>query len=305
MIRIKLIPALILALALSSNLAMAQGKGQDKGNDRNKAEKVDHGKAQKADKSDQAHIQNKGGDKYKGNAQKDGNAHKNDAKSKSYKHRVSTRTLQPSMQRYATSKRMPERLAAGAVAYAFARGINSNNLVIVNSSDRVHVKNRKGDILIDMDDDRARNLGAWEVRPVRYDDSRSDGPAFCRSGAGHPNWGRQWCVDKGFGLGSESDIRWGRTTSSVGDIVFGEQIVDKQTLLRDALIATVGPVVLDRLGLHALTLGYTEPVTGVWVAQPTGPRVLMLNSGAYPIAEVVDTNRDNRADLMVVALRPW
>lgn len=313
MTRIRLIPALILALALSSNLALAQGKGQDKGNDKNKAAKVDHDKGQKADKSDNAYVQNKGSDKNKGNAQNNGSARKNDVKrnddwkgnSKSYKHSVSTRNLNPSMQRYVTSKRMTERLAVGAVAYAFARGINSNDLVIVNSSDRVHVKNRKGDILIDMDDDRARNLGAWDVRPVRYDDSRSDGPAFCRSGAGHPNWGRQWCVDKGFGLGSDNDIRWGRTTNSIGDIVFGQQIVDKQTLLRDALIAAVGPVVLDRLGLHALTLGYTEPVTGVWVAQPTGPRVLMLNSGSYPIAEVVDTNRDNRADLMVVALRPW
>ena len=75
--------------------------------------------------------------------------------------------------------------------------------------------------------------------------------------------------------------------------------------MRDALIATVGNVVLDRLGLHALTMGYTEPITGMWVAQPTGAQVLMLNSGTYPVAEVVDVNRDNRADMMLVALRPW
>jgi hypothetical protein len=33
--------------------------------------------------------------------------------------------------------------------------------------------------------------------PVRSD----SGPSFCRSGAGHPVWGLQWCLDKGFGIG--------------------------------------------------------------------------------------------------------
>ena len=28
------------------------------------------------------------------------------------------------------------------------------------------------------------------------------GPAFCRSGAGHPVWGPEWCLEKGWGLGS-------------------------------------------------------------------------------------------------------
>ena len=28
------------------------------------------------------------------------------------------------------------------------------------------------------------------------------GPAFCRSGAGHPVWGLEWCLEKGWGLGS-------------------------------------------------------------------------------------------------------
>lgn len=29
------------------------------------------------------------------------------------------------------------------------------------------------------------------------------GPAFCRSGAGHPVWGPEWCLEKGWGLGSD------------------------------------------------------------------------------------------------------
>lgn len=32
---------------------------------------------------------------------------------------------------------------------------------------------------------------------------RGRGPAFCRSGAGHPVHGRRWCVQKGFGLGRD------------------------------------------------------------------------------------------------------
>jgi hypothetical protein len=46
----------------------------------------------------------------------------------------------------------------------------------------------------------------------RWDDQRRGdrpGPAFCRSGAGHPVHGRQWCRDKGFGLGG--DVLFGRT----------------------------------------------------------------------------------------------
>ncbi|HUF90463.1 MAG TPA: hypothetical protein VMR66_10860 [Gemmatimonadota bacterium] len=33
--------------------------------------------------------------------------------------------------------------------------------------------------------------------PVRND----RGPSFCRSGAGHPVFGLQWCLNKGFGIG--------------------------------------------------------------------------------------------------------
>ena len=34
-------------------------------------------------------------------------------------------------------------------------------------------------------------------------EQRDNGPAFCRTGAGHPVHGRQWCRDKGYGLGNE------------------------------------------------------------------------------------------------------
>src|SRR5688500_1213514 len=331
MIRIRILPTVILAVALAANTGYAQGQGQGKGKaDDRKADqagpaKTNQGKGQqsnpgKAQKADQDHG-NRGQAKAQGNqrgksdhsdADNRGNSanpgrgnNASNAGGKSYKRHVSVNDLEPSMRRYAASSRVPERVAAGALAYAFARGIDRNELNIDNSSNRVRVKNRRGDVLIDLDDDRARNVGAWDVRPIRDDEGTAGAPAFCRSGAGHPVWGRQWCVDKGFGIGSNNDVRWGRTTSTIGDIIFGRRVVDKETMLRDALVATVGNVVLDRLGLHALTMGYTEPITGMWVAQPTGPQVLMLNSGTYPVAEVVDNNRDGRADIMLVALRPW
>jgi hypothetical protein len=71
------------------------------------------------------------------------------------------------------------------------------------------------------------------------------------------------------------------------------------------LLNILGPVAYDRLALHAVTLGYTDPLTGRWYSEPTGPEVLFVNSGSYPIAEFVDTNRDQHPESMLVALRPW
>ena len=38
-------------------------------------------------------------------------------------------------------------------------------------------------------------------------------PSFCRSGAGHPRFGREWCIRKGFGLGG-GFYRYGRPSWS-------------------------------------------------------------------------------------------
>lgn len=209
--------------------------------------------------------------------------------------------LKPTFRRFAISSRAPERVAAGAIARGFARGLRDDDVVITPIGNRVRVLNRSGVVLVDLDDERARNLGSWDVRPD-YRELRGDAPSFCRSGAGHPVWGRQWCLDKGFGLGSMSGLRWGVATDA-NDILF--QRVDRGTLARSVLLDVLGDVVFDRLGLHAITLGYTDPLTGVWLGEDTGPRVLQITSGSIPIAEIVDNNRDNRADVLVVALKPW
>lgn len=67
--------------------------------------------------------------------------------------------------------------------------------VVVRERGRVIVRDGDRDIVIrDRDVDR------------RYRVKRGQGPAFCRSGAGHPVHGRVWCLDKGFGLGNRGDV---------------------------------------------------------------------------------------------------
>lgn len=48
-----------------------------------------------------------------------------------------------------------------------------------------------------------RNDRRYESRSKDKNGRKGKGPAFCRSGEGHPVHGRQWCRDKGFGLGDD------------------------------------------------------------------------------------------------------
>lgn len=210
--------------------------------------------------------------------------------------------VRPVAVRFVSSKRPAEYMTGGAIAYAFARGIPENALVIAPSGNDVWIRNKKGVALVDLNDDGARNLGVWEVSPLA-EPPKQGAPSFCRSGAGHPVWGRQWCLQKGFGLGTSPDLEWA-AARDIGDLTFAQPITTS-TLTRDALLSLLGPVAFNRLALHALTLGYTDPLTGIWRSDATGPNVLFVNSGQWPIAEVVDGNRDQRPDLMLVALRPW
>lgn len=213
--------------------------------------------------------------------------------------------IAPPARVYVMSVRPEERLVGKAVALAFARGVPDNALVIAPVGPRYLVRNSAGVVLLDLDDAHARNPGYWKV--VTLDDRLDDkAPSFCRSGAGHPVWGRQWCLDKGFGLGTYQDSRWGRTVDP-RDVVFLNTGLNTGTrsLTRDVLLGVLGDAVLNRLGLHALTLGYTDPLTGRWLGDGSGSRVLLVSSGSYPVAEVVDRDGDNRADNLLVALRPW
>jgi hypothetical protein len=205
--------------------------------------------------------------------------------------------LPAQLQQWARSPRAHERKVAGAALYGTMWGLNPADVIWGTRDDYVVVSNRRGDVLLQLDERRARELGAWDMRRMGDRRPTSNAPAFCRSGEGHPVWGREWCLDKGFGLGSRAGTIWSR--SRVEDIIFRRPLTRDQ-LLRDALIGVVGDVVFNRLGLHALSMGYQEPLYGRWVAEPEAPQILYVYSGDVVIAEMVDVNRDNRADVLYV-----
>ncbi|MGH7551178.1 MAG: hypothetical protein ACREK3_10605 [Gemmatimonadota bacterium] len=61
----------------------------------------------------------------------------------------------------------------------------------------------------------------------RFPANRGRGPAFCRSGAGHPVWGRSWCLEKGFGLGDRNDVFF-----DDGRVIFWDD--DTPVIVRDS-----------------------------------------------------------------------
>ena len=212
--------------------------------------------------------------------------------------RARVRELPPEMRAYATSKRQSQRFVAGAAARGLAYGMAPGTFVVRSFDDRVRVTNPRGELLLELEDERARNLGVWNVRPVE-DRANGNGPAFCRSGEGHPVWGREWCVEKGFGLGGSRDLVWGRTR--VDDVLFGR--TDRERLDRGGLIDVLGDVVFSRLALHALSLGFHEPLAGAWVAQPDSTSILRIGAGDVVVAEFVDLDRNDRPEVMFVGLR--
>lgn len=330
----KRIPFSILPLGLCAlvTVAGAQGRGQGQGSDKpkeNQGRAEQPATARGADKArpQQTRDDNRGNRGRDDAARNDnrGNRENDDANrgrsasapnpsaraierasgNARFKRTWTTSDIRPELRRRIASDRWAERVAAGALAHAFARDIRENALVIAPSGQMMLVRNRKGDVLVQLDDDRARNLGGWRVKPV-HDELSEGSPSFCRSGAGHPNWGRQWCIDKGFGLGVDNNlnnVRWGRALDA-NDLVFAREPTSA-TLTRAALEAVLGQRAVDRLAVHAITLGLVDPLVGTWRADPAGPRVLLVNSGQYPVAEIVDVNGDLRSDRMVVALRPW
>lgn len=138
----------------------------------------------------------------------------------------------------------------------------------------------------------------------RYDRSwgstargNGNGPAFCRSGAGHPVHGRQWCIAKGYGLGSNS--RWERARWD--DVIFRSPRTSG-TMGRDILVDVLGRTVYGRLDAQRRYFGTSAPLVGRW-NEYEGRSVLLVNAGGIPIAELIDTNRDRRVDVVLLNRR--
>jgi hypothetical protein len=296
----RLILPLILITALSAAGAQDKSKGAGKDKD-NKGQTKAVGKQEKQGKASAsvAKSDNKSQSSKAAGIDKSKGSGRDASGSKGKEVREVGGTVgRPDFKAFAASGKKGHRVAGQAISAASKHGVSDDAFVITPAGRRVHVLNRSGALLLDLDDDR--DVGTWRVVTAK-ETGKKGSPSFCQSGAGHPVWGRQWCIDKGFGLGSENDVRWARAID-FQNVVFRSQPAT-DLLARNVLLDVLGDVVFNRLATHAITLGLSEPLAGRWLGEPTGARVLLLSSGERPVAEIVDANRDGRADMMVVALR--
>lgn len=127
---------------------------------------------------------------------------------------------------------------------------------------------------------------------------KGNGPKFCRSGAGHPVHGMQWCYEKGYGDGYRINRPvWGR--SDRDGVIFRRDRTQRGTLRRGTLGDILGDVVLGRMERQSRMLGSRAPLEGRWVPTERG-RVLQVRSGSLPLAELADFDGDRRVDLMLL-----
>ena len=151
-----------------------------------------------------------------------------------------------------------------------------------------------GDIILGRDTDRDRDR----------DRSRGNGPPFCRNGEGHPVHGRQWCRDKGFGVGSRSGVSWERRGWE--DIILpAPRDRDRRSgaVDRGGLIDILGDVIYGRLAAENRRAGGSEPLTGRWLRPEGSAEVLQIRSGRVPVAELNDVDGDGRVDVVLVPRR--
>ena len=150
--------------------------------------------------------------------------------------------------------------------------------------------------------------GRYDPRNDRRDDDwdndrdgkNGKGPAFCRSGAGHPVHGRAWCREKGFGLGNgNNNGRWDRVTWN--DVIFRRRPRDG-SFGRDGLYDLLGRSVYDRLDAQRRYWGVNAPLVGRWDSFE-GRSVLQVAAGGIALAELVDRNGDRRVDYVSIHRR--
>jgi hypothetical protein len=122
--------------------------------------------------------------------------------------------------------------------------------------------------------------------------AKASGPAFCRSGAGHPVYGRAWCLNQGFALGAED---W--RTVDLGRVVIRKT---DDRVDRGGLIDILGDIIFGRLDRQRVELHVDVPLSGTWLTPPDGPRVLQVWAGDSPVGELVDNDRNGSVDLIVM-----
>ncbi|HET6343168.1 MAG TPA: hypothetical protein VFG78_13405 [Gemmatimonadota bacterium] len=108
--------------------------------------------------------------------------------------------------------------------------------------DRRIRRDRNGQIVLRDGDGRIIVIGRGGI-DERFRAHRGGGPKFCRTGAGHPVFGRRWCLEKGFGLGDRDDVFF-----DDGRVIFWDD--DRPVVVRDRRFRrdrSLWEVVLDRI----------------------------------------------------------
>lgn len=175
-----------------------------------------------------------------------------------------------------------------------------NGSVIVRDRDRYDCVDRYGrrvncdydrrnDRDYDSDSDRSDRKGKKYSK-----NSRGNGPAFCRSGAGHPVHGMAWCRDKGWSrdYGRYSRVGW-------EDVILRRPRYSDRDLSRGTLQDILGSVIFGRFDRQRSRLGYSQPLYGRWSETGDGA-TLRLFSGTQPIAQIYDRDRDGRGDVVLL-----
>lgn len=137
----------------------------------------------------------------------------------------------------------------------------------------------------DCDDDRYRNGDGR--------DNRGNGPPFCRSGQGHPVHGRSWCRQKGWENASLRNVGW-------GDVILRRPRYGTQSDLgRSVLWDILGGSVYNRFDSQRSRLGLSSGLVGRWQDTSSGSMLNLYSSGIQ-VAQILDRNRDGRADLVLL-----
>lgn len=156
-----------------------------------------------------------------------------------------------------------------------------------------------------------------ERRPARarVRGRKGRGPAFCRSGRGHPVHGWGWCVRKGFAPAHPGRAR--PTTyrgeavpccawypADLGPVRYRSDRYHRmgRPLGHEEVVSILGRVVVDDLYAR---VGYRRavPLEGRWYPSAGEAHVLQVRAGDTPVAEFTDLDGDRWVDRTYLARR--
>ena len=143
--------------------------------------------------------------------------------------------------------------------------------------------------------------GRTASRQGRERNERGNGPSFCRSGRGHPQFGWEWCHERGWDRSnSRYPVRW--EERSWEDVIFRRRDDQRSTLDRRGIGDVLGDVVFGRIDTRRRELGTSGDWLGRWTTTQRG-RELWITAGGVPVARLIDRNGDRRVDSVFLAER--